>query len=337
MHPGDSHESRIPHRVAGGVLCTALALLFWTGADRLIGIERGYFDLFQQLTASPTEAPVLIVDTGTTGLDPWLTPRFDEVLIQAKASGARLILPASPPPPAIGDQDIARLQALIALEKRSTSLQSPAQPGLLNRQLQEYEQRMRQQQRNAAAVAASANVILGLGTSDPVPGREQVESACDERISAASSRYAKVAPGSRLTAIAPADPSLCAAAAVIGHLQTVTDRDGVLRLVSTQLPTRSGMLPPAALAAVLGANGTAKHPQSPDPRWIRFYSGQASAGFRVIGIAGWWSPWATQGSDRCHWPDEGRHDCIRGQSTRARCSAGHRSRQSRQQRVHQSP
>jgi serine/threonine-protein kinase len=282
MHPGDSHESRIPHRAAAVVLCTALALLFWAGADRLIGIERGYFDLFQQIAAGPTDAPVMIVDTGNAETNPWLTPRFDELLLRTKASGARLILPASAPPPAIADQDIARLQALIALEKRSRSLQSPTQPGLLNRQLQEAEQRLGQQQRNAASVAASANVILGLGTSDPVPGREQVESSCDARISAASSGYAEAAPGSRLTAITPADPALCEAAAAVGHLQAVTDRDGVRRRLPTLLPTRSGVLPPAALATFLAGNVASQDPASPDRQWLRFYSGRESAGFRVI-------------------------------------------------------
>ena len=87
MHPSDSHESGIPHRAAGVLLCTVLALLFWAGADRLIGIERGYYDLFQRLTASPAEAPVLIIDTGKADANPWLMPRFDEVLLRAKASG----------------------------------------------------------------------------------------------------------------------------------------------------------------------------------------------------------------------------------------------------------
>ena len=135
MHPGDSHESSFRHRVAGVLLCTLLALLFWAGADRLIGIERGYFDLFQGLTAGLAKAPVLIIDTGKTDANPWLTPRFDELLLRAKAAGARLILPASPPPAMIATQDIARLHALIALEKRTDSLQSSAQPGLLERQL----------------------------------------------------------------------------------------------------------------------------------------------------------------------------------------------------------
>lgn len=282
MHPDDSHESRIPHRAAGIVLCTVLALLFWAGADRLIGIDRGYFDLFQRLTAGPAEAPVLILDTGETGLNPWLTPRFDEVLLRAKASGARLILPAAPPPPAIADQDIARLQALIALEKRSRSLQSPAQPGLLNSQLQEAEQRLSQQQQSAAAVAANTNVVLGLGTTDQVPGREQAESSCEARISAAGSQYGEAASGSRLTTIAPTDPVLCAAAAAIGHLQNSMDRDGVLRRGSSLLSTRSGVLPSAAMAAFLTGN---RMPQSPPPterRWIRFYGGEEPTGFRVI-------------------------------------------------------
>jgi eukaryotic-like serine/threonine-protein kinase len=282
MHPGDSHESGIPHRAAGVVLCTVLALLFWAGADRLIGIDRGYFDLFQRFTAGPAAAQVLIVDTGTTQPNPWLTPRFDEVLLRAKAAGARLILPAAPPPAAIADQDIARLQALIALEKRSTALQKPAQPGLLTRQLQEAEQRLGQQQRNAAAVAASANVILGLGTSDPVPGREPVASTCNERIAAASARYGESAQGPRLTAITATDPALCEAAAAIGHLQVVADRDGVLRRISPPLPTRSGMLPSTALATSLVGTMTSQKPPPTDHRWIRFYSGHESAGFRVI-------------------------------------------------------
>ncbi|MCB1596338.1 MAG: hypothetical protein KDI87_01380, partial [Gammaproteobacteria bacterium] len=197
MHPRDSRESSFPHRAAGVLLCTALALLFWAGADRLIGIERGYYDVFQQLTASPAAAPVLIIDTGKTETNPWLTPRFDELLLRAKASGARLILPASPPPAMIAAQDIARLRALIALEKRTDALQNSAQPGLLERQLLEAEQRLAQQQKNVAAVAATANVILGLDATDPVPGREQPEGSCEERLAADSSRYGEAAAGAR--------------------------------------------------------------------------------------------------------------------------------------------
>lgn len=281
MHPGDSHKSRIPHRAAGVALCTVLALLFWAGADRLIGIERGYFDLFQRVARGPAKAPVLILDTGEAELNPWLTPRFDELLLRVKASGASLIMPASPPPAVIADQDIARLQALIALEKRSTSLQSPAQPGLLNRQLQEAEDRLNLQQRNAAAVAATANVILGLGTADPVPGREEVEGRCEERVAAASSRYGETVPTQRSAMLAPANPELCEAAAAIGHLQQVADRDGVLRRISPPLPTRSGILPSAALAARY-AGDTASPPPSADNRWIRFHGGQDAAGFQVI-------------------------------------------------------
>jgi serine/threonine-protein kinase len=285
MHPGDSHESPLPQRAAGVALCALLALLFWAGADRLIGIDRGYFDLFQKLTGRPAEAPVIIVDTGNAGLDPWLTPRFDEVLLRAKTSGARLILPASPPPPAITDQDISRLQALIALERRSTSLKSPARPGLLKRQLQEAELQLARQQRNTAAVSASANVILGLVTSDPLPGREQLDSACDERISAASGTYGKTATGTRLAAIAPADPALCEAAAALGHLQAGTDHDSVLRRIPSLLATRSGTLPSVALATILAGNMAAEKPLPPGQQWMRFYQGGQSAGFRTVTAA----------------------------------------------------
>lgn len=210
MHPSDSRESSFPHRAAGILLCAVLALLFWAGGDRLIGIERGYYDLFQRLTASPAEAPVLIIDTGKSNANPWLSPRFDELLLRAKASGARLILPASPPPAVIAPQDISRLHALIALEKRTDSLQSSAQPGLLDRQLREAEQRLIQQQQNVAAVSAAANVILGLGVADPVPGREPLEGICEERIAASSARYGEAASGSRPAAIVPGVTLPCA-------------------------------------------------------------------------------------------------------------------------------
>jgi serine/threonine-protein kinase len=281
MHPGDSHESGIPHRAAGVVLCTVLALLFWAGADRLIGIERGYYDLFQRLTAKPARAPVLIIDTGKADTSPWLMPRFDEVLLQAKAAGAALILPASPPPLMIAAQDIARLQALIALEKRSGSPQSPGQPGLLDRQLQDAEQLLNQQHKNVVAVAAASNVILGLGTTDPVPGREQIEGICEERIAAASSRYGEAGSGTRLAALVSGNQALCKAAFAIGHLQTIVDGDGVLRRTSTALPTRSGMLPSASMAALTAGDSTSRLPRT-DRRWIRFYSGQEASGFRVI-------------------------------------------------------
>lgn len=285
MHPGDSHESRFPHRAAGVALCVVLALLFWAGADRLVGIERGYFDLFQRLAAGPTQSPVVIVDTGAAGDNPWQTPRFDELLLRAKAAGARLVLPAAPPPAVIADQDIARLQALIALEKRSTSLQNPAQPGLLAGQLQEAMQRLGQQQSNTAAVAASANLVLALGTTDLVPGREQVEGSCEKRIAAASAQYGETAAGERLKVIAEVSPALCDAAIALGHLQTSTDRDNVLRRLSPGLPTPAGMLPSAAMATVRAAGLASQDPSSTGERWIRFHAGEQSAGFRSMPAA----------------------------------------------------
>jgi serine/threonine-protein kinase len=285
MRPGDSHESRFPHRAAGVALCVVLALLFWAGADRLVGIERGYFDLFQRLAAGPAQAPVLIVDTGAAGENPWLTPGFDELLLRARSAGARLVVPASPPPAVVADQDIARLQALIALEKRSTSLQNPAQPGLLARQLQEAMQRLGQQQRNTAAATASANLVLGLGTSDLVPGREQAESGCEKRIAGASAQYGETATGERLKVIAEVSPALCEAAVALGHLQTSTDRDNVLRRLSPGLPTPAGMLPSAAMATVRTAGLASQDPSSTGDRWIRFHAGGQSAGFRSIPAA----------------------------------------------------
>ena len=283
MYPGDSHESGFPHRAAGILLCTTLALLFWAGADRLIGIERGYYDLFQRLTAGPAEAPVLIIDTGPADTNPWLTPRFDEVLLRTRASGARLILPASPPPAMIAAQDIARLQALIALEKRTDSLQSSAQPGLLARQLQEAEQRLDQQQKNVAAVAAAGNVVLGLGAADPVPGRETGEGICEERLVADNPGYDQTSAGTRLAVIVPGNPALCGAAAAIGHLQTAPDRDGVLRRTSPELPTRHGILPSAAVAAAtIVAGDSASSLPVANGRWMRLYDGRESAGFHVI-------------------------------------------------------
>lgn len=281
MHPRDSRESSFPHRAAGVLLCTALALLFWAGADRLIGIERGYYDVFQRLTASPAAAPVLIIDTGKTETNPWLTPRFDELLLRAKAGGARLILPASPPPAMIAGQDIARLQALIAIEKRTDALQNSAQPGLLERQLREAEQRLTQQQKNVAAMAATANVILGLDATDPVPGREQPEGPCEERLAADSSRYGKAAAGARLAVIAPGNPALCEVAAAIGHLQTTTDQDGVLRQAPHSLSTRYGILPSASIAAFMAGDPAVRAPPE-NGRLIRYYKGREAAGFRVI-------------------------------------------------------
>jgi serine/threonine-protein kinase len=281
MHPSDSRESSFPHRAAGILLCAVLALLFWAGGDRLIGIERGYYDLFQRLTASPAEAPVLIIDTGKSNANPWLSPRFDELLLRAKASGARLILPASPPPAVIAPQDISRLHALIALEKRTDSLQSSAQPGLLDRQLREAEQRLIQQQQNVAAVSAAANVILGLGVADPVPGREPLEGICEERIAASSARHGEAASGSRPAAIVPGDPALCRAASAIGHLQTTPDHDSVLRRTSPDVTTHHGILPSVGMAAFMAGDSVSRTTRT-NRRWIRFYSGRESAGFRVI-------------------------------------------------------
>lgn len=228
-------------------LCAVLALAFALGGDRLVGIERGFYDLCQRWSAGVVEAPVVIVSTDSSGGELWNLPRLDELIGDLKAAGARVIVPAAPAPPVAGTDDVTRLQSLIRLEQGGGAPRSTAAPGVLEQQLLEAEEHQRQQQRVVAAVLAAGNVVLGLATTEKRPGQEPPTGACADRVTAAGKPLANLASGR--AALVPAAALLCEAAVAIGHVALLTDRDGVVRRTAPVLATDEGPVPPSALAA----------------------------------------------------------------------------------------
>ncbi|MDP2323853.1 MAG: CHASE2 domain-containing protein, partial [Gammaproteobacteria bacterium] len=230
MFSQDSQGIRKPGVAAQVGLCAVLALFFALGGDRFVGIERGFYDLCQRLSAAASLAPVIIISPDNATPDLWTMPRLDELISKISAAGAKVIIPAAPAPPPVTAVDVTRLQSLIRVEQHGGSLQNQAEPGLLQRQLAETEQRISQQQRLSAAVLAAGNVVLGLATTERRPGSDTGGSVCAERISRVSERFANQDAGQTATAaLVPASATLCEAAAAVGHMAHLTDRDGVVR------------------------------------------------------------------------------------------------------------
>ena len=226
MFPSDSQGVGLPGGAARAGLCAALALLFALGGDRLVGIESGFYDFCQRLSASATTAPVIIVEPGADSGDLWSLPELDELIGELKAAGARVIVPAAPAPAATAADEVGRLQSLIRLEQRVGAPNRRAEAGLLERQLADATRRLTHQQSVASAMQSAGNVVLGLPTTEPRPGLPSPTGSCIQRVAAASGGYADLAASRRATArLVPAAASLCDAAAAIGHART--DFDGV--------------------------------------------------------------------------------------------------------------
>ena len=283
MFSQDSQGDR-PTGVAAQVgLCAILALFFALGGDRAVGIERGFYDLSQRLSATISTAPVVIIRTGKGAEDLWSLSQLDELISTIRAAGAKAIIPAAAPPPPVSDVDVARLKSLIRLEQNGGALRNRAEPGLLQRQLAETEQRIVQQQRVSTAVRGAGNVVLALATTEGRMPSEPAGSACAQRISAASERFADAATGRpAAAAVSPTWPALCEGAAAVGHITHLTDRDRVVRRVAPVIMTLPGAIPSASLAAVLLE---ADRP-TPGGALARFYgSANGGPGFPVVPAA----------------------------------------------------
>jgi eukaryotic-like serine/threonine-protein kinase len=280
MFSQDSKGSGLPGGAAQAGLCAVLAVLFALGGDRVVGIERGFYDLCQRLSATVATAPVVIVGVNGTGGDLWTLPRLAELITDIRSAGAKVIIPAAPAPPPVSADDVNRLQSLIRLEERDGALQSQAEPGLLQRQLAEAQLEMGQQQRIAAAILAAGNVVLGLPTTERRPGAGSDSGACFERVAAASKRFSRQDGGRpNPAALLPAAPGLCEAAAAVGHVALLTDRDGIVRRAAPVLATDPGTLPSSALAAI----GLQAGPADSGGSLARFYrSGDGAGGFPVV-------------------------------------------------------
>ncbi|MEO8445591.1 MAG: CHASE2 domain-containing protein, partial [Gammaproteobacteria bacterium] len=272
----------LPSQAAQAAVCVLLALLFALGGDRLVGIERGFYDLCQRLSAGAVTAPVVIVAPDSATGDLWSQPRLDVLLTDLKAGGARLIVPAAPAPQA-GTAEVSRLQSLIRLEQQGGTLRSGASPGVLEQQLAEAESRRLQLQRIAAAALAAGNVVIGLATTERRPGTEAPTKACADRVAAEGSTLAALPGKLPAAALAPAAPQLCEAAAAIGHVALMTDRDGVMRRAAPILATDEGPVLPIALAA---AGLDESDPQDGGVSLARFYRAAPGRGaFTVIPAA----------------------------------------------------
>jgi len=276
----DNKPTGLPSEAAQAGVCAVLALFFALGGDRLVGIEGGFYDLCQRLSAGPATAPVVIVNIDADTKNLWVLPRLDDLITNLKAAGARLIIPATPAPPPAGSDDVSRLRSLIRLEERGGALQSRTEPGLLSRQLAEIEARIEQQERVAAAVKTAGNVVLVLPTAELRPGGAPGTGICADRVTAASPRFAVLENSPSQTAmLAPAAGVLCTAAAAVGHAALLTDRDGVVRRAAPVLTTDSGSLPSSALAAFERESGATQAVGN----LARFYQAQAGAeGFPVV-------------------------------------------------------
>jgi serine/threonine-protein kinase len=273
-----------PTGVAAQVgLCAVLSLFFALGGERFVGIERSFYDLCQRLSATASAAPVVIVSTDKGAHDLWSLSELDELISTIRAAGAKVIIPASPAPPPVATVDVARLKSLIRIEQHGGTLQNRAEPGLLQRQLEDAEQRISQQQRVSAAVRAAGNVVLGLATTESRPGSDTTSNACAKRISGVSERFADPDNSRAATAaLAPASAALCEAAAAVGHITPLTDHDRIVRRVAPMLMTPPGAVPSAALAAVALDADIPK----PGGDLVRFYRSAGNGpGFAVVSAA----------------------------------------------------
>jgi len=231
-------------------LCVVLALFFALGGDRFVGLERGFYDLCQRLSASSSTAPVVIVSADKGISDLWSMSDLDELITRIKSAGAKAVIPAAPAPKEIDPANVARLKSLIRIEEHGGDLPNRTAPGLLQRELTEAQARVVQQQRVSSAVRNAGNVVLGLATAENRPASEPGGNACAQRIAAGSDRFAESSRNAKV-AVLPASGALCAAAAAVGHVTASTDRDSVVRRVAPLLATPSGTVPSASLAAVM--------------------------------------------------------------------------------------
>ncbi len=279
----NSQGTGLPSEAAQAGLCAVLALFFALGGDRLVGIEHGFYDLCQRLSAGPADAPVVIIEPGADAAGLWSLPRLDELINRVRTAGARAIIPATAAPLVATTDEVSRLQSLLRLEERGGAPVNSAEPGLLRRQLAEAEQRLEQQQGVAAAIRTAGNVVLGLATTEYRPGLSAAGGPCSQRVAAASASFAGAENARPPTAaLAPAATALCETAAAIGHVALLTDRDGVVRRTAPVLTTESGAVPPTALAAIrLGGDEPRRN-----GHLARFYSsGPGIRGFPVIAAA----------------------------------------------------
>ncbi len=270
----DSQGNGLPSEAAQAGLCAVLAVFFALGGDRLVGIERGFYDLSQRVSATTSAAPVVIVQPEGSG-DLWSDPRAGDLIGVLRGAGARVILPATPAPPAPDPAELSRLQQLLRLEERGDA--PVGEPGPIRRQLAAAEERARQQQQLADAIRTAGNVVVGLGTTDYRPGAGRSSEPCGARITPSAPAGA-VPVALPEAALVPAAPGICAAAAAIGHVAQLTDRDGVVRRAAPELQTEHGLVPPGALAALRLAG---EEPLTAGA-YARYYAAGSGAGFPVV-------------------------------------------------------
>lgn len=270
----------LPSEAAQAGLCAVLAVFFALAGDRLVGIERGFYDLTQRLAATAAAAPVTIVQPGTGAGDLWTVPRIDELITAIKAAGARVIVPAAPAPQFASADEVSRLRSLVRLEEGGGAPAGSREPGLVRQQLADAEERLVHQQRLAGAIRSAGNVVLGLATTEFRPGLAAAGEPCASRIGGPAG--ATATGGTPQASLVPGAPELCEAAAAVGHVAQLTDRDGIVRRAAPVLVAEAGDLLPSALAAAR-LDGTVPHQEG---NLARFYAaGARGTGFPVLAAA----------------------------------------------------
>lgn len=267
----------LPGEAAQAGLCAVLAVFFALAGDRLVGIERGFYDLTQRLSATAAAAPVTIVQPGAGAGDLWTAPRIDELITAIKAAGARVIVPAAPAPQLASADEVSRLRSLVRLEEGGGAPGGSREPGLARQQLADAEERLVHQQRLAGAIRSAGNVVLGLATTEFRPGLAATGEPCAGRLAGPAGAPARSGPPE--ASVVPGAPELCEAAAAVGHVAQLTDRDGIVRRAAPVLAAEAGDLPPSALAAAR-LDATVSHQ---DGNLARFYAaGARGTGFPVV-------------------------------------------------------
>ena len=129
----------------------------------------------------------------------------------------------------------------------------------------------------------AGNVVLGLAPSSRQPAADEPAGPCTRRLASAAATYAGFPQDpSRIRHFAPAAPELCEAAAAVGHLERITEPDGIVRRNARVVNGRDGGVPPVSIAATLFAGATPVERLAP-PFFTRYYAGPGgSHGFAVL-------------------------------------------------------
>jgi hypothetical protein len=136
-----------------------LAVLFWLGAEPLLGLDSMLNSQFHAWASDRSGDKVVLVRIPSTAGNLWKDPRLPEVL-QALGEAAAVI-PADAPPKPVLREDVARIASLVATERR-TNASDQQRISRLERQLADLQSRLAHQDAVTAAMLRSGNVVMNL-------------------------------------------------------------------------------------------------------------------------------------------------------------------------------